>query len=75
MQQTVASLGTPIFLAHGSFDEVISLERCKVSMAVLINNGYKIDWHEYAMAHSVHPQEINHIRDFLQKTLIEGAHE
>ena len=67
--KTVASLHTPIFMAHGSFDEVITLERCKASLAVLEDNNYQVDWHEYAMAHSVCPQEINDIRTFLLSTL------
>ena len=67
--KTVASLHTPIFMAHGSFDEVITLERCKASLAVLQDNNYQVDWHEYAMAHSVCPQEINDIRTFLLSTL------
>ena len=67
--KTVASLHTPIFMAHGSFDEVITLDRCKASLAVLQDNNYQVDWHEYAMAHSVCPQEINDIRTFLLSTL------
>lgn len=57
-------------MAHGSDDEVITLERCKQSLSILQENGYQIDWHEYPMAHSVHPNEINDIRVFLQKVLI-----
>ena len=68
-EKTIASLSTPIFMAHGSFDEVITLERCKASLAVLEENSYKIDWHEYAMAHSVCPQEINDIRTFILSIL------
>jgi phospholipase/carboxylesterase len=70
MQKTTQSLNTPIFMAHGSFDEVITLERCKQSLAVLQENAYQIEWHEYPMAHSVHPQEINDIRLFLQAVLM-----
>ena len=69
-QKTKSSLSTPIFMAHGSDDEVITLERCKQSLSILQENGYQIDWHEYPMAHSVHPNEINDIRVFLQKVLI-----
>jgi phospholipase/carboxylesterase len=69
-QKTTQSLNTPIFMAHGSFDEVITLERCKQSLAVLQENAYQIERHEYPMAHSVHPQEINDIRLFLQKALM-----
>ncbi len=68
-QKTSQSLNTPIFMAHGTFDEVITLERCQQSVNVLQENGYQMEWHEYPMAHSVHPQEINDIRTFLQRTL------
>ena len=69
-QKTSSSLNTPIFMAHGTFDEVITLERCLQSFKLLQENGYQMEWHEYAMAHSVHPQEINDIRLFLQRVLI-----
>ncbi len=69
-QKTSQSLNTPIFMAHGTFDEVITLERCQQSLTVLQENGYQVEWHEYPMAHSVHPQEINDIRTFLQRVLI-----
>ncbi len=70
IQKTTESLKTPIFMAHGTFDEVITLERGKQSLSVLEDHGYQIQWHEYPMAHSVHPQEINDIRLFLEKALI-----
>jgi phospholipase/carboxylesterase len=69
--KTVTNLETPIFMAHGTFDEVITLERCQQSLNILQENGYQTEWHEYQMAHSVHPQEINDIREFLQKVLID----
>jgi phospholipase/carboxylesterase len=71
-QKTKASLNTPIFMVHGTFDEVITLERCQQSLSVLQENGYQIEWHEYPMAHSVHPQEIHDIRAFLQGVLNNG---
>ncbi len=69
-QKTTHSLSTPIFMAHGTFDEVITLERCKLSLSALQAQDYQIEWHEYPMAHSVHPQEIIDISQFLQKVLI-----
>jgi phospholipase/carboxylesterase len=69
-QKTSPSLNTPIFMAHGTFDEVITLERCQQSFNVLQENGYQLEWHEYAMAHSVHPQEISDIRAFLNRVFI-----
>ena len=59
----------PIFMAHGSFDDVISLDTCRVSFEVLQTQHYNIQWHEYAMAHSVNQEEIDDIRAFLLQVL------
>lgn len=59
----------PIFMAHGSFDHVISLETNQLSRTTLEQAGYALEWHEYAMAHSVCEEEIADIRRFLSKVL------
>ena len=59
----------PIFMAHGSFDEVISLDVCKASLYVLNQQGYAVDWHEYAMGHSLCAEELADIRTFLRNVL------
>lgn len=59
----------PIFMAHGTFDNIISLNTCRHSYEVLQSQHYKIDWHEYPMAHSVNEEEIADIKDFLVNTL------
>jgi phospholipase/carboxylesterase len=59
----------PIFMAHGTFDNVISLETCRISFEVLQAQHYTLHWHEYPMAHSVNPQEIDDIRTFLLQVL------
>lgn len=60
-----ANLDLPIFMAHGKFDSVITLATAQISKAELTSAGYAIDWHEYAMAHSVSVEEIDDMRDFL----------
>ncbi|HEY0563841.1 MAG TPA: alpha/beta fold hydrolase [Methylophilus sp.] len=64
-----ANQNTPIFIAHGSFDEVISIDTCLASRQLLTEQGYTVDWHEYAMAHAVHPDEVDDIRQFLLRIL------
>lgn len=59
----------PIFIGHGTFDTVISLEVCQISASLLKQHGYVVEWHEYAMAHSVCLEEIADIRDFLSRLL------
>lgn len=56
---------TPILMAHGTNDEVISLKTNQASLAVLKKEGYQVNWHEYPMAHTVSIDEVDEIRTFL----------
>ena len=68
-----ANAGIPIFMAHGTFDDIITLETCKASLNILQSNQTlatpSITLHEYNMAHSVCAAEIADIQDFLQQVL------
>jgi phospholipase/carboxylesterase len=64
-----ANFGTPIFMAHGTADPVVVLPRAEASHAALQALGYQVQWHTYPMPHSVHPQEIADIGDFLRQVL------
>lgn len=57
----------PIFMAHGIFDSIITLDTCKVSRQLLEDLNYAVEWHEYPMAHSVCPEEIEDIAHFLKQ--------
>ena len=57
----------PIFMAHGTFDNVITLDTCQISRQLLQDLHYRVEWHEYPMAHSVCPEEIEDIRQFLHQ--------
>ena len=65
-----ANATTPIFLAHGTHDPVVTLERAEASRAKLVELGYSVQWHTYPMPHSVCAQEINDISSFLQSVLL-----
>ena len=60
---------TPIFMAHGLYDDVIPLARAEQSRAKLAAMGYPIDWRTYPMAHSVCAPEIGDIAAFLRGVL------
>ncbi len=64
-----ANTDTEIFMAHGIYDDVISLETCKISLNLLQNRQIPVTWHQYSMAHSVCIEEIDDIRSFLQQVL------
>ena len=65
-----ANAATPIFLAHGTHDPVVTLERAEASRAKLVDLGYQVQWHTYPMPHSVCAQEIDDISNFLQNVLL-----
>lgn len=62
----------PVFMAHGSQDPVVVPSRGEASCKALQALGYSVDWHSYAMPHSVHPAEIADIGRFLQRVLTTG---
>jgi len=59
----------PIFMAHGTHDEMIALARAQQSRARLEALGYAPEWREYAMGHSVCPEEVAAIAEWLAKVL------
>ena len=65
-----ANAATPIFLAHGTHDPVVTLERAEASRAKLVDLGYQVQWHTYPMPHSVCAQELDDISSFLQSVLL-----
>jgi phospholipase/carboxylesterase len=68
-ERHAANQATPIFLAHGRGDPVIPIDRAEKSRDLLQALGYQVEWHEYAMPHSVCPQEIDDIGTWLRRTL------
>ena len=68
-EASTANSGTPIFMAHGRFDDIIPLDRAQASRKHLEALGYAIEWHEYPMPHSVCPPEIADIAAFLTRVL------
>jgi len=68
-EQHIANGDTPIFMAHGVHDNIISLEMAKASLDVLISHQHPVIWHEYAMAHSVSNEEVADIKRFLKQVL------
>jgi phospholipase/carboxylesterase len=68
-ERHIANQDTSIFLVHGTSDPVIPIQRAQQSRDLLLSLGYKIEWHDYWMQHSVSPQEIIDIGNWLRKVL------
>lgn len=59
----------PIFLAHGTADDILSFDIGEASHEFLKNLGYNVTWKSYVMAHEVCPQEIMDISNWIQQAL------
>ena len=68
-ERTPASLDTPIFMAHGTADPVVPIARAQQSRDLLTGMGYKVEWHDYMMQHSLCQEEIDAIGAWLKKVL------
>jgi len=64
-----ANRQTPIFMAHGQHDPTILLAHAERSRTKLEQHGYRVEWHSYNMQHSVCPNEIVDISDWLNGRL------
>ena len=67
-----ANAGLPIFLAHGTFDPVVSLAGGVASRDALRALGYAVEWHEYPMEHSVCAPEVADLNKWLLQVLAAG---
>lgn len=57
----------PIFMAHGTTDQVVTFPLGRAAYDDLSAASYPIDWHQYPMGHSVCPEEIQDISRWIQK--------
>ena len=64
-----ANRDVPIFLAHGTADPVIPIARGRQSRDALVAMGHAVEWHEYAMPHSVCAAEIVDLNRWLLRVL------
>ena len=68
-ERSAANRDVPIFMAHGQYDDIIPLARAEQSRKMLEGLGYPVQWHVYPMPHSVCPEEIAHLSQFLRQIL------
>jgi phospholipase/carboxylesterase len=59
----------PVFMAHGKYDNMIGIDRAIQTREALEKSGYPVEWHDYPMPHSVCPEEIGDIADYLVRIL------
>ena len=67
--ESVAEL--PLFVAHGTFDNVLAYSLGEETRDILAGKGYQPEWHSYPMAHGVCPQEIMDIKAWFEGVFAE----
>ena len=68
-QRTVANQQTPIFVAHGTQDPVVSLAMGQHAVDWLQHHAYSVEWYPHRMQHQVCFEEIQQIGQWLQQVL------
>lgn len=60
-----ANKETPILQMHGDADDVVPESAGLLANHALVQGGYRTSWLTYPMGHSVHPEQITAIRNWL----------
>jgi len=68
-ERTAANSEIAIIAAHGRADDVVSPELGRRARDFLVSHGYRVDWHEYPMAHAVCLEEIRLLGGWLRERL------
>jgi phospholipase/carboxylesterase len=68
-ERSDANVLTPIFMGHGTQDEIVDIERGAASRELLRALGHDVEWHQYPMGHSVCTEEIADLNRWLLKVL------
>ena len=68
-ERSDANALVPIFMAHGRDDPMVGIDRATASRDALRALGYQVEWHDYAMPHSVCMEEIADLNRWLLRVL------
>lgn len=64
-----ANRDVPVFMAHGTADDVVRYEWGEASRGVLEDGGWTVEWHAYPIAHSAALEEIEALGRFIARVL------
>ncbi|HYI13609.1 MAG TPA: dienelactone hydrolase family protein [Thermoanaerobaculia bacterium] len=61
--------GLPVFIGHGSQDEVVPVNYARRARRLLEDAGLDVEYHEYPMSHQVAMEEAAAVKGFLGRVL------
>ncbi len=59
----------PLFVAHGTMDPMVPVDRGRATTAFLEDLGYKPEYHEYEMGHEISDEELYDLANWVQAVL------
>jgi phospholipase/carboxylesterase len=65
--------GLPVLIAHGAYDDVVSVHYARRARHLLETGGLSVEYHEYPMSHQVAQEEIDVIREFIGRVFSADA--
>jgi phospholipase/carboxylesterase len=68
-EASAANRSVPIFMAHGTHDDIVVPARGQAARDTLHGLGYQIDWRDYPMAHEVCMDEVADLNAWLLRVL------
>jgi len=68
-EMSPANRDVPIFWAHGLHDPMIPLAMAEQGREQVAPLGYRIEWHQYPIPHSVSAEEIADVARWLERVL------
>lgn len=69
-ERSAVNQATPIFMGHGTLDNVVPASLGIASRERLTQAGYSVEWHDYPMMHSVCDQELADVSAWLSEVLL-----
>jgi phospholipase/carboxylesterase len=64
-----ANREVPVFAAHGTQDDILSIQLGEAGRDFALARGCKVEWHAYPMPHSVCLEEVEALREWLAARL------
>ena len=71
-EQPAHAVRPPVFMAHGRMDPVVPFAAGELSAGALRAAGFAVEWHAYAMPHSVCAEEVADLAQWLESRFRAG---
>ncbi|MGC4115256.1 MAG: alpha/beta hydrolase [Myxococcales bacterium] len=68
-ERNPANDGVPVFLGHGTQDDIVGIERGREAREALQALGHQVEWHDYPMPHSICQEEVADLNAWLLRVL------